>query len=66
MADLEEVTPSKRARKPAQHLHMAKYDNDDTGSDGEDSTADPAYAPEDSEFIDYNGDADKYELPEAY
>ncbi|OKL64167.1 hypothetical protein UA08_00725 [Talaromyces atroroseus] len=65
LADLEQATPSKRSRKPAEHLNMAAYMPEDTGSDGGDSSDDPAYAPEESDFVDYEGNASGYQLLDA-
>lgn len=44
---------------------MAPYEG--SGSeDTDDQSADPEYAPDEAAFIDYEGNADKYGLPEAY
>lgn len=65
--NLEEATPSKRARKPTQRPDMIANE----GSDGEEdelrySSVDPEFAPDDSSLVDYDGNADRFELPAAF
>ncbi|KAF3392097.1 hypothetical protein DPV78_010315 [Talaromyces pinophilus] len=64
LGPLLEDTPSKRARKPTQHLNMAVYAESGTEADDDDkgsnrfSSVDPEYAPAAEE--------DNFEIPEVY
>ncbi|OKL63782.1 hypothetical protein UA08_00963 [Talaromyces atroroseus] len=68
MAEVQEETPSKRARKPARHLGMVANKGSGAEDDGGlgNPSADLGYAADDSSFVDYEGNAGEFVLPESY